>query len=207
MRQAALRCYSVRIASRQQWPCQQSIPNEKYCVTNPYNPNIQHFYQDTRMLCYTQYLVLLPQKTVLLCRSGILLTNTKLFACVFLFSIPRQQFEKSWMNTKVMKWRFMHRANIWQGQFSSCLFLLPAKNSAWLLNLWISLLHVGCGRICKGRLILKENWSFSWREPNFLIFWGDFISTYQETCRHSPEHPSAGIPCTKDSRIVQKKSI
>lgn len=26
----------------------------------------------------------------------------------------RQQFGKSWMNTKVMKWRSMHRANIWQ---------------------------------------------------------------------------------------------
>lgn len=173
MRQPALRCYSARIASRQQWPCQQSITNEKYCVTNPYNPNIQLFYQHRVLCCiylYSQYLVL-PQKTLLLCRSGILLTNTKLFAHVFfLFSIPRQQFGKSWMNTKVMKWRFMHRANIWQGQFSSWLFLLPAKNSAWVLNLWILLLHAGCGTICKGRLILKENWSVSLPEEN-QIFW------------------------------------
>lgn len=88
------------------------------------------------------------------------LTNTKLFVHVCLFSIPRQQFGKSWMNTKVMKWRSMLRANIWQGQFSSYSFPLPAKNSAWILNLCI--LHAGCGRrICKRSLILKENGSIS----------------------------------------------
>lgn len=111
-----------------------------------------------------------PRK--LFCSAGTLLTNPKLFAHVFLFSIPRQQFGKSWMNTKVMKWRFMHRANIWQGQFSSCSFLLPAENSAWVPNMWSLLFTCWMWENIQRRLILKENWSFSWGEPNFLIFGG-----------------------------------
>ena len=44
----------------------------------------------------------------------------------------RQQFVKNWMNTKVMKWRYMHQASIWQDSKGHRDFLLRRI----VLNFW-----------------------------------------------------------------------
>lgn len=145
MRQKALWFYSpLRIASRQKWPCQQSVmKDKKYRITNRYHvdsgvsagaarvavPTTAYSYFRKLLFCSASPL---SDNAYKLCT---MLINTKFFRNHLLFPIPRQQFGKSWMNTKVMRWRCTRQANIWQGQFSSWSFPFPAKTS--LLESWI----------------------------------------------------------------------
>lgn len=139
-----------------------------------------------------------PRK--LLCSAGLGFCSQTLFVHVSLFSIPRQQFGRSWMNTKVMRWRFMHPANIWQGQFCSCLSLLPAKSSDSLTPEPVGfILTCRMWENMQREVNMKrklERFS-SWREPNSLIFWGILLAHTKKPA-DILEHPSAAIPCTKN---------
>lgn len=45
------------------------------------------------------------------------------------------------------------------------------------------------------------------RKLELLLKRTQFSEFCQETCRHSPEHPSAAIPCTKYAKIGQKNKV
>ena len=78
--------------------------------------------------------------------------------CSFLNS--RQQFVKNWMNTKVMKWRYMHQASIWQGRISICMnFMILAIWYFFLRenkNVTNHCVRIKSNSVCLQRIVLNR---------------------------------------------------